>query len=348
MKISLIFAFLTISLFSITPFQSPEKEIVELKISLSEYGFFQGNIADQKPIESIVPYTLNTPLFSDYAEKFRFIQLPKDSIVAYNANEVLDFPVGTTIIKTFYFPIDFRQPEKGRKLIETRLLIHEKTGWKALEYVWNEDQTDAFLEVAGEAKQINYVDVNGKKQIHSYSIPNLNQCKGCHNRSEKMMPIGPSVRQLNGDYNYGETTENQLVHWKKLNKINNLPEIKVCPKTPVWNKPETGSLDERTRAYLDINCAHCHNPSGPAMTSGLNLSVHETNETALGINKSPVAAGRGSGNRDFDIVKGQPDKSILTYRMESTDSGEMMPEVGRKLVHKEGVALVREWIKSLK
>jgi uncharacterized repeat protein (TIGR03806 family) len=348
MKTSLLFAIFAIIFISITSFQTTEKEIVELKTSLSEFGFFQGNIADQKPIESIIPYALNTPLFSDYAEKLRFIQLPKDSTVAYNSTEVLDFPVGTTIIKTFYFPTDFRKPEKDRKLIETRLLIHEKTGWKALEYVWNEEQTDAFLEVAGETKTVNYVDKTGKKQSQLYSIPNLNQCKGCHNRSEKMMPIGPSVRQLNGDYNYSEITENQLVHWNKLAKIKDLPAIKDCPKTPVWNKPETGNLDERTRAYLDINCAHCHNPKGPAMTSGLNLSIHETNETAIGINKSPVAAGRGSGNRDFDIVKGQPDKSILIYRMESTDSGEMMPEVGRKRTHKEGVALVREWIKSLK
>lgn len=348
MKISLLLAFLTISLFSITSFQTPEKEIVELKMSLSEYGIFQGNIADQKPIESVIPYSLNTPLFSDYAEKLRFIQLPKDSVVAYNSNEVLAFPVGTTIIKTFYFPNDLRKLENGRKLIETRLLIHEKTGWKALEYVWNEEQTDAFLEVAGETKQINYVDANGKKQSHSYSIPNLNQCKGCHNRSEKMMPIGPSVRQLNGEFNYGEITENQLVHWNKLNKIRDLPDLKDMPKAPVWNNPESGNLDERARIYLDINCAHCHNPKGPAMTSGLNLGIDETNETAVGINKSPVAAGRGSGNREFDIVKGQPDKSILIYRMESTDSGEMMPEVGRKRTHKEGVALVREWIKNMK
>jgi hypothetical protein len=84
------------------------------------------------------------------------------------------------------------------------------------------------------------------------------------------------------------------------------------------------------------------------MTSGLNLSIHENNPTALGFDKTPVAAGRGSGNRDYDIVRGNPDKSILIYRMESTDPGIMMPEVGRKATHKEGVALVREWIKSLK
>ncbi len=84
------------------------------------------------------------------------------------------------------------------------------------------------------------------------------------------------------------------------------------------------------------------------MTSGLNLSIAETNPTALGIRKTPVAAGRGSGGRPFDIVPGQPDASILIYRLHSTDPGEMMPELGRKTVHTESLALLREWIKTLK
>ena len=156
------------------------------------------------------------------------------------------------------------------------------------------------------------------------------------------------MRQLNGDLDYGFGTENQLLHWSKIGIITDLPDIKDCPKTPIWNQEESGSLEERARAYLDINCAHCHNNKGPAMTSGLNLTAHETNQTAIGFNKSPVAAGRGSGGRLFDIVKGKPDKSILVYRMESTDPGVLMPEIGRKVVHNEGVELVRNWIKSLK
>jgi uncharacterized repeat protein (TIGR03806 family) len=232
--------------------------------------------------------------------------------------------------------------------METRLLIHENTGWKALEYVWNEEQTDAFLEVAGDTKEVSYIFTDGKKKTHQYSIPNLNQCKGCHNRSEKMTPIGPSAGQLNGDYNYSEIPENQLVYWQKQGILKNMPALEDCPKAPIWNKPETGSIDSRARVYLDINCAHCHNPKGPAMTSGLNLSVHETNPTAIGINKSPVAAGRGSGGFDFDIVKGHPESSILTYRMHSTDPGVMMPELGRHQIHSEGLALIKNWIKSLK
>lgn len=338
---------LILFLFSFNTLHLSENQANAPKMNLSEYGFFQGNMAEQKPSEGIIPYALNTPLFSDYAEKLRFVKIPEGKTVDYNATEVLDFPVGTTIIKTFYYPNDFRDVSKGRRLMETRLLIQEEAGWKALEYVWNDEQTEATLEVAGDTKEVSYVYSDGKKRTQQYSIPNLNQCKGCHNREEKMTPIGPSVRQLNGNFSYQSGTENQLKYWQKVGLLNNLPDLKDCPKIAVWNKPETGTLEERSRAWLDINCAHCHNPKGPAMTSGLNLSIHETNPTALGFNKTPVAAGRGSGNRDYDIVKGNPDKSILIYRMESTDPGVMMPEVGRKTTHKEGVELVRSWIKSL-
>ena len=315
---------------------------------LSDYGFFQGNIAQQQPAAGVVPYALNTPLFSDYAEKLRFMKLPDGRAVAYNDSAVLDFPVGTTLIKTFYFPTDFRDPAKGRRLMETRLLVHQSNGWKALEYVWNDEQTDAVLEVAGDTKAVQFVDSQGQLRKQNYVIPNLNQCKGCHNRNEVMTPIGPSARQLNGDLAYEANSENQLTHWQKTGMLTNLPALVDCPRAPVWNKPETGSLNDRARIWLDINCAHCHNPRGPAMTSGLNLSMGETDPTALGILKTPVAAGRGSGGHPYDIVPGKPDESILIYRLHSTDPGEMMPELGRKTVHEESLALLTEWIRAMK
>ena len=315
--------------------------------NLSEWGFFAGKLAEQKPIDGILPYQLNTPLFSDYAEKLRFVKFPVGQSVAYNPDDVLAFPVGTVLIKTFYFPTDFRAPAKGRRLVETRLLVHEASGWKALEYVWNTEQTDAVLEVAGEQTEVAYVDTDGVAHRQPYVMPNLNQCKGCHNRSEKLMPIGPSVRQLNGDVTYADGSENQLAYWQKQGLLTNLPPLADVPKTPVWNDPATGSLDTRARAWLDINCAHCHRPDGPASTSGLNLRHNETNPTAWGILKTPVAAGRGSGGRSYDVVPGKPDESILLYRLESTDPGVMMPEVARKVTHREGVALVRAWIQSL-
>ena len=108
-----------------------------------------------------------------------------------------------------------------------------------------------------------------------------------------------------------------------------------------------GSLNDRARAWLDINCAHCHQKGGPAETSGLFLNLEEKNATALGIFKPPVAAGRGSGNRKYNIVPGHPEESILQFRITSTDPGIMMPELNRRLVHQEGIQLIQDWIKSL-
>ena len=85
----------------------------------------------------------------------------------------------------------------------------------------------------------------------------------------------------------------------------------------------------------------------PGETSGLFLNIEETDPTRLGVLKPPVAAGRGSGDRLHTLVPGKPDASIMIYRMESTAPGVMMPELGRKLVHKKGVELVREWIKRM-
>ncbi|AFK02254.1 hypothetical protein Emtol_1104 [Emticicia oligotrophica DSM 17448] len=350
---------ISVSIFALSAFyQKSDIEATMPKEKLSDYQFFEGNPAEQKPAKGVIPYTLNTPLFTDYAEKLRFVKIPENQVATYNEKEVLDFPIGTTIIKTFYYPNDFRKPNAGRKLIETRLLIHEDSGWKALDYVWNDEQTEAFLEVAGDTKEVSYIDINGKKKKHEYGIPNLNQCKGCHNRNEKMSPIGPSARQLNGQLqasiyspqstsNQDYLADNQLFNWQNMGVLTGLPALEKIPKAPVWNKPETGSLEARARIWLDINCAHCHRMGGPAQTSGLNLSIHETEPIAYGILKTPVAAGRGSGNLKYDIVPGKPDESIIVYRLNSNDPGVMMPEVGRKTTHKEGVELIREWIKSL-
>lgn len=318
------------------------------KETLSEYGFFKGNMADQVPVAGIMPYQLNTPLFSDYAEKLRFIQLPPDSVITYDPEDVMYIPIGATLIKTFYYPHDMRHPEKGRRLLETRLLVHTPGGWKAWTYIWNDEQTEAYLEVAGDRKPVRFTDLKGRDVAFDYIIPNVNQCKGCHNTNEVLMPIGPVARQLNGDYPYGSGPENQLQHWIKAGILRGLTAAAQAPRAPVWNDPASGSLEDRARTWLEINCAHCHKPDGPARTSGLFLNINEHDPTKIGILKPPVAAGRGAADLKYDIVPGHPEKSILVYRMASTDPGIMMPELSRKLTHKEGLELVKQWIREMK
>lgn len=314
---------------------------------LSEWKLFQEPLAGLNPTPGVVPYELNTPLFSDYARKARFVRIPADSSADYHASEVMDFPVGTVLIKNFYYPNDFRQPEGERFIIETRLLIHEVQGWKALTYVWNEQQNEAHLEIAGRSVPVSWSDKKGVLRNVNYAVPNLAQCKSCHDQSGQMLPIGPSARQLNRPFTYQTVHKNQLDHWAAEGLLTGLVDADQRPKLPVWDEVGSASLAKRARAWLEINCAHCHRAEGPAKNSGLYLTYAEKDRYKLGIMKPPVAAGRGSGGLKYGIVPGKPDESILVHRITSLDPGVMMPEVGRKLRHEEGIDLIRQWITEM-
>ncbi|CAM3907120.1 SO2930 family diheme c-type cytochrome [Aquirufa aurantiipilula] len=325
---------------------SIQKNAAGYILKLSDYGFFKGDLKDQHPQDGVIPYQLNSPLFSDYASKLRFVKLPEGTKVAYNADSVFQFPVGTAIIKTFYYPKDEANPLAGRRIMETRVLIRQEKSWVALPYIWDEAQTEATLEVAGGSSPVSWKDKQGILKQVNYQVPNMNQCKGCHERSGKMTPIGPSARQLHGDFPYTSGKQNQLDYWAKAGILTDLPNLQEVPALVNYTD-ESKSLDERAKAYLDINCAHCHNPTGPARSSGLYLTWDTKDKTAYGFMKTPVAAGRGSGNLKYDIVAGKAKESILAYRMDSVDPGIMMPELGRKMKHQEGIKLIQDWINSL-
>jgi uncharacterized repeat protein (TIGR03806 family) len=339
---------------------------------LSDWGLFtvaNGRIA---PHAGMVTYELNSPLFSDYAQKWRTVWMPKGVAATYDPAKSFDFPVGTIVTKTFYYttPADAAAPQtsntvvkvtpasyqtgvagldlKHVRLIETRLLVRRAGGWVAFPYVWNADGTDATLERTGADVPLTFVDGASETRF-TYSVPNQNQCAGCHAqdfRDRKISSIGLKARHLNRAFP-GEGGEiNQLRRLVAVGYLKGVPASGI-PQNANW---EDGRLDfpARARAYLDINCSHCHSPTGPARTSGLWLDAATVDPRLLGMCKPPVAAGRGTGNRPFDVVPGHPETSIVPYRMASTDPGEMMPELGRTLTHKEGVALITNYILTLK
>ena len=309
---------------------------------LSEYGFFV-NTKDQITVPGVLPYELITSLFSDYADKHRFVYVPKGKIAAYQKNSVFSFPVGSVLIKTFsYEPIN--NQTSGRHLIETRLLIRKDSGWDALTYVWDEEGQEASLALAGKTVKANYISNDGRELDIRYRVPNKNQCKECHLENESIVPIGPKPRNLNRDYNYLEGTTNQLEKWMSVKFIDSYPEkINSVVDFMDSSKP----INDRARAYLDINCGHCHAPEGSASNSGLYLHLLETREKQLGVYKGPVATGRGSGGLDYSIVPGHPDESILLYRMISDAPDIMMPESGRSVMHKEAVDIIYQWIEEI-
>ena len=313
----------------------------------------------------VEPYALNTALFSDYAHKLRTIWLPPGTKARYYAMDAFDFPVGTIISKTFYYPrfagsqdavLRVREQSgesrdgldlKQMRLIETRLLVRRKDGWVALPYVWNAEQTDATLARAGDSLALEMLAADGSDaQRFSYQVPDENQCAGCHatnNSTRAIQPIGPRARHLNREDPW-HPGENQLTRMAAIGRLEGLPANGI-PRNARFDDA-TAPLEDRARAYLDVNCGHCHSPRGPADTSGLWLDAATADPIHLGLCKPPIAAGQGTGDHLFDIVPGKPEESILVYRMDSLDPGAMMPEVGRATVHEEGVALIRDWIKA--
>ncbi|SFB55223.1 SO2930 family diheme c-type cytochrome [Algoriphagus aquimarinus] len=313
---------------------------------LSTYGFFSGELNQLNPSDEVILYKPASSLFTDYALKSRFIFFPEGKKASLTSNE-LNFPQGTILIKNFYYPVDFRKPDGARRIIETRLLINEDNGWVAYPYIWNDSQTEAILKVVGGEIEVSFTDYEGKDQVINYIVPNKNQCKTCHNKSETLAPIGVKVQHLNNELEFKSGKINQLAHWTELGKLEGFEGEKAHPAM-INYEDKNLPLDDRAMAYLDINCSHCHSAAGPASTSGLFLTYDQTDPLKLGVNKIPVAAGNGAGTFDFDIVPGKADESIITHRMNSTEVGIAMPELGRTTVHKEGVQLIKDWINSMK
>ena len=309
---------------------------------LSDFGFFL-NMQLQIPQDGVLPYDLVNPLFTDYTDKLRFLYIPAGGKAEYKENHVFDFPNGTALIKTFAYLNNTGESELEEQLLETRLLIKKGNAWRNISYVWNVEQNDAFLNIAGKTINTSFITDKGGIREVRYRVPNINQCKECHQSGNEIKPIGPKARNLNHDYNYENISMNQLARWADEGWIDSQISYNTMPD---WSDVSI-DIDSRARAYLDINCGHCHITGGSADTTGLYLNFTEDRSEHLGIYKKPVAAGRASNNFKYSIKPGAPEESIMPYRMQSRDPGIMMPESGRFLNHDEGVALINKWIKSM-
>jgi uncharacterized repeat protein (TIGR03806 family) len=321
-----------------------------LPAQLSELGVLVREARALRPVAGTV-YGLGHPLFSDHALKYRTVHLPPRTAARRPAADAGDdvtlaFPVGTLITKTFYYPVGAdgvhlgppRPPASADaplgtgavRLIETRVLRHGVDGWEAVSYLWDDAGETARQARAGALVALTADD--GRR--FDYLVPDANQCAGCHatdHGSRRIAPIGPKPGNLAALVVDGR---DQYALWRDRGLVDD-----AGGATP-W--PSGG--DDAARAYLDVNCAHCHSDVGAADTAGLDLRY---SAPVPGRCKSPVAAGRGSGGRSYDVWPGRPDASILVWRMASPDPGVMMPELGRALVHDAGVERIRRWIASM-
>jgi len=323
---------------------------------LSDYHFFEGEIKNQIPSLNVIPYEPISSLFTDYAHKKRFVWMPNGTKATFNGDDqILELPIGAAIIKTFYY--DNVQPSNTTKIIETRVMIRKSEGWIFADYVWNDGQTEAFLDLNGSTKNITFIDDNDVTRTVDYRIPNESQCIVCHktksyengNYVQKNIPIGIKPQNLNSVYNYGSETKNQLTKWIDSEILNNNFSLPSEINTIVDYNDSSKPLEKRVRSYFDINCAHCHKEHGHCDYRPLKLAFSDTNNnlTNMGVCVDT------QDMQDFEpalsklVTPGNIYRSMLYHRLNTIDETYRMPLHGRTIIHDEGIQLVEEWINSL-
>ncbi|TCD03198.1 hypothetical protein [Pedobacter psychroterrae] len=293
---------------------------VVFKKKLSNYHLFQGKMSALHPTLGVELFELSSTLFTDYAEKQRLIKLPAGKKLTLNGNGLPDFPEGTLIAKTFYYG---SESAKRLNIVETRLLIFAGSKWNVATYQWNEGQTDAFLIKEGATVQLKVEGFTGEKRQIAYHIPRNNECVSCHRSGNEILPIGPKVRNLNRVVERDRKQVNQLQYLMNKGLIN-VSSLDTFQRLPAYKYKET-PIAQRARAYLDINCAHCHQPGGYAGQTTLNLDYNTSIErSGIELNKN----------------------NIIIRMNEMGDYH--MPKLGTTVVDKEGVELIRAYIKTLK
>lgn len=308
---------------------------------LSDYDFFIGELKNLEPAAGVLPYDLNSALFTDYAHKKRFVWMPAGKKATYDADgKILNFPVGAVLIKNFYY--DNVQPGNTTVIIETRLMIRQEAGWRFANYIWDDAQTDAVYNMAGGFREISWIQ-DGEPMITNYEIPSTTDCFTCHKTSNDTIPIGPKPQNLNKVYNYANGPQNQLQRWIAQGYLDTAPHS--ITTTVDWTD-KTKPLDLRVRSYLDINCAHCHKEGSHCDYRPMRFAFSETTNPAnLGICVAPQET-VGTG-LTYIVAKKSPLRSVMRYRLNSVNQAERMPLLGRTIKHTEAVALIEEWINAM-
>lgn len=311
--------------------------------TLSTYRFFQGPMADQRPVAEVLPYDVITPLFSDYARKARFVWVPPGSAAVQGGDhEVIAFPERSVLIKTFYY--DRVLPQDTRRIIETRLMFKRGGQWEFANYVWNEDQSEAYLDLQGSVTQVTWIDPEGGQREVDYRIPAWGECMTCHKHGEDPAPIGPKPRNLHRLMTYSDGDHDQLERWKQRGILQGPGSMGVVPLAR-WDDV-TEDLTQRVRAYLDMNCAHCHGDGNHCSYRPIRFNWEQSvDPTALGVCVVPEEPLLPA--HSHIVAPSNLERSVLHFRLASTEVAERMPLLGRTVVHEEALQLIEQWITSL-
>jgi uncharacterized repeat protein (TIGR03806 family) len=299
----------------------PIPNTITFEEKLSAYSIYDGSVESLIPSEGFHELEMSAALFSNYSKKQRLVKLPDGTQMEKTGNGVPVFPEGTMLVKTFYYYKDLRDKSLGKRVMETRLLILEAGEWNVASYVWNANQTDATLALDGYDSQVSWISESGQARTINYHYPDQTECVSCHQQSQKVEPIGPSLRNLNREVVRDSVALNQIHHIQQASLIHDF-SVESISEIPDYND-QSLSLEKRARAYFDMNCAHCHNPDGweePAR-KGFDLR-YETPLNMTGL-----------------LDRKDQFKEVI-------QSGEM-PYLGNTVLDDEGVALLTAYIDSL-
>ena len=322
-------------------FRTPEKNLSrDFPATLTETGLFS-SVEDHQPAPGLIPYDVNVPLWSDGAEKERFIALPRNNSVVFNDKVQWEFPVGTVIVKTFFLESDTTNLQKRRRL-ETRLWLQNPRGWEGYTYLWNDEQTEASLLADWPLKKEYEIRTPEGSVKQEWYFPSRSDCHACHTHNAGFT-LGWNTRQLNRVETTGNDNENQIEKFKRLKLFTALPPMVELEAFPHW-EDQNAPLEQRARAYLDVNCAVCHRPGGFGTAGGskANLDVHIPINTAFAV---PTEFNPGAPQW---IVPSESHHSLLLQRMSSRNPKVQMPPLGTLKPDHAAQKVIRQWIDGLK
>jgi uncharacterized repeat protein (TIGR03806 family) len=316
---------------------------------LSRTGLF-ASTRDHAPAPGVVPYRINSPLWSDHATAERWLALPGRSRIDVGEKGDWSMPDGAVVARTVSMEMERGVPT-SRKRLETQVLHYEGGSWRPYTYVWNNAQTDATLaDTEGSSLTLNVRDSDspGGRREQTYRVHSRAECALCHNPwvekkttvfgRQSASPLGLTVAQLNRD----GATLNQIERFERLGLFAR-PLAASLAKLPRLADPYDASadLDRRARSYLHVNCSHCHQfNAGGAATIWLSDDLPLDKMQVIGVRPAQGAFGIADARV---IQPGDADGSVLLYRVAKLGGGRM-PRVGSNRVDERAVAMLGEWI----
>lgn len=324
---------------------------VAMPRKLSEAKVF-ADLATLDPAPGLIPYRVNAPLWSDGAEKSRWIAVPNGG-PPYSPGEQIGFaktgewtfPAGTVLVKHFELNLDETRPTPPRRL-ETRVLVlTDGGGAYGATYRWNDAQDDADLLDDDLSEEITVRTARGDRK-QTWYYPNARDCLTCHNPQAGYV-LGVKTRQINRDLEHPRTgtAENQIRAWNRVGLLHpalDEAEIATLPRSTPIDRADA-DVEDRVRSYLDANCAHCHRPNGVRARFDARI---DTDLDSQGLIDGDLS--NDLGHPDFKVVvPGDPARSLLYRRLESCDANLRMPPLGRSIPDEATLAVVRAWIEGL-